>query len=72
MIRISSGLMSQLAYMQISTTTIETQDNHEIMCIHYMYLLIIPVKILELFDRFLSVPLVCKENENMKSILIAI
>ena len=32
-----------------------------------MYLLIIPVKILELFDKFLSVPLVCKENENMNT-----
>lgn len=32
-----------------------------------MYLLIIPVKILELFDRFLSVPLVCKDNEKMNT-----
>ena len=32
-----------------------------------MYLLIIPVKILELFDRFLSVPLVCKDNDNMNT-----
>ena len=29
------------------------------------YLLIIPVKILELFDRFLSVARVCKEKERV-------
>ena len=63
---ISFGPMSHLACMHTTTMHRDTQDNHEVICM-CMYLLIIPVKTLELFVRFLSVPLVCNDNENMNT-----